>query len=183
MRPWQLTQLTPAVTVRRVIKIDEVGKAMNLHPRNRLAGRIALPDQLQARALVLHLGVAVHAGLGGRNRGVGRLVDRGVAIDSSPAPAGPHAACGCTAPAAPAGILCRSPSDRCSRCRRRRRPPRQGRPRRLATFKMMSDDFGKIAAISSVDLRPQSLGSDRSGGLQYFYHNRIRYATGVKILV
>ena len=37
--------------VRRVIKIDEVGKEMNLHPGNRLAGRVALPDQLQPRTV------------------------------------------------------------------------------------------------------------------------------------
>ena len=37
--------------VRLVIKIDVVGKAVNLHPRNRLAGREAVAHQLEPRAV------------------------------------------------------------------------------------------------------------------------------------
>ena len=36
--------------VRLVIKVDEVGKPMNLHPRDRLAGRIAVAHLLEPRA-------------------------------------------------------------------------------------------------------------------------------------
>jgi hypothetical protein len=55
-----------------------------------------------------------------------------------------------------------------------------------ATFKIMSEDFGKITAIASVGLRLSNTLVQTTfdcGGQQYFYHNGIRCATGVKILV
>jgi len=68
--------------VRLVVKIDEVGEPVNLNPRNRLAGRETLPDHFEARAGRLDLGVAVHAGLRGRDCGVGGFVDRIVTIEA-----------------------------------------------------------------------------------------------------
>jgi hypothetical protein len=46
-----------------------------------------------------------------------------------------------------------------------------------ATFNMMSDDFGKIAAISNVGLQ------GRRVTLHIFYHSKSIYATGGKFLV
>jgi len=68
--------------VRRVIKINKIRKTMNLHPGNRLARLVALPDQLQPWAGRLHaiLIVAVHARFRRRNRGIGSLINRKVAI-------------------------------------------------------------------------------------------------------
>src|ERR1700733_3754992 len=68
--------------VRRVIKINKVWKAMNLHPGNRLARRIALPHQLQPWAGWLYsiLIVAVHAGFRRRNRRIRSLINRKMAI-------------------------------------------------------------------------------------------------------
>ena len=53
----------PAIHVRGVIVINVIGRAMELHPLDRLAGFPALPYRLELRIVLLHLGVAVHAGL------------------------------------------------------------------------------------------------------------------------
>ncbi len=68
--------------VHLVIKIDVIWKPVNVNPRDGLTSREAVPYQLQARAGVLHLGVAIHAGLGGRDRGEGSFVNGGMAIEA-----------------------------------------------------------------------------------------------------
>ncbi len=70
----------PAVHVRGVIVINVIGRAMELHPLDRLAGFPARPHRLQFRIVLLHLGMASHAGLGvGQIRMRGH-VDKTVAI-------------------------------------------------------------------------------------------------------
>src|SRR6266849_847042 len=51
-----------------VVNINKVGQAMNLYPRNGLAGRVTLAHPLQTRAVLLNLRMAVHAGAGGGHR-------------------------------------------------------------------------------------------------------------------
>jgi len=54
----------------RVVKIDVIGHLVNLHPGNGRIVRGAVADDLQARIVLQHLIVAVHAG--GRARQVGK---------------------------------------------------------------------------------------------------------------
>ena len=71
-----------------VIEIDEVGQVVHARP---VQGRVVAetgPDRLQDRRLRPDLRVAVHAGLGRRNVGKGRLFDRRVAVPA----VDPHAA-------------------------------------------------------------------------------------------
>jgi hypothetical protein len=53
---------------------------MHAHPRDRLAGLVAVAHQLEPRAVGLDQRVAVHARLRRRDRGVGGLLDRVVAV-------------------------------------------------------------------------------------------------------
>ena len=108
--------------------------------------------------------MAVHAGLRGRDRREGRLVNGRVAIETVESQVARRAACGCRVPAGRADIRCQSPSGRCSR---RSRPRAATAPRPTtapATFRIRSDDFGKMAAI----LRYSFL----CGAFYSFYHNR-----------
>jgi hypothetical protein len=59
-----------AIHVNRVIEIDVVGGFMNPDPRNRIAGLPRFPNGSKFGTLGFDLGVAVHAGLSGRNIGV-----------------------------------------------------------------------------------------------------------------
>ena len=56
-----------AIHVDGMIEINVVRHFMDLHPRNRLAGLGAFPNQRQARVILEHLVVAVHAGGTGRH--------------------------------------------------------------------------------------------------------------------
>jgi len=53
---------------------------VNLDPRHRVAGLVALAHDLEQRARGLDQAVAVHAGLRGGHAGGGGFLDRGVAI-------------------------------------------------------------------------------------------------------
>ena len=55
-----------AIDVGRVIVKNVIRRAMNLHPLDRFASLPTLPDRLQLRIVLLHLRMAVHAGLGVR---------------------------------------------------------------------------------------------------------------------
>src|ERR1700720_1388497 len=48
----------PRRDVSLVVKINKVGQAMNLYPRNGLAARVTLAHPLQTRAVLLHLRMA-----------------------------------------------------------------------------------------------------------------------------
>src|SRR5262249_24108743 len=65
-----------------VIEVHEIGKLVDLDPGNRLTSGVALPNRLQTRAGRLHLGMAVHAGLRGRDRRIRRLVNGVVTIET-----------------------------------------------------------------------------------------------------
>ena len=68
--------------VRLVVEINVVGQPVDLHPRDGRAGRIALANQFQLGALGLHRNMAVHAGFGGGDRRVARLVHRVVTVSA-----------------------------------------------------------------------------------------------------
>src|SRR5208282_130175 len=68
------------IDVNAVIEIDEVGELVDSRPLQRLAGAVAGADRFQERRVGPDLRVAVHAGLGGRNAGEARSLDRRVAI-------------------------------------------------------------------------------------------------------
>ena len=53
----------PAVNVRRVIVENVIGRAMNLHPLDRLAAFPTVTHGLELGIIFLHLGMAVHARL------------------------------------------------------------------------------------------------------------------------
>src|SRR5579872_5785408 len=53
---------------------------MDLHPLDGFAGGVALAHGFEARAILLHLGVAVHASTSSWYRGEGGFVDGGVAV-------------------------------------------------------------------------------------------------------
>src|SRR6266702_2526838 len=68
------------VHVDGVVEVDEVGQPVDPHPRDGLAGEVALPDRLEPGALVPDLRVAVHAERGRRDAGRGPAVDARVAV-------------------------------------------------------------------------------------------------------
>src|SRR5271170_5376570 len=68
--------------VSHVIKIDEVGKLVNLDPGDRQTGRVALADRFEARALGLHARMTVHAGFGRGDRGVGGFINGRVTVEA-----------------------------------------------------------------------------------------------------
>src|SRR5215212_3024394 len=68
------------VDVDRVVEVDEVGQVVDSRPLDGLVVAVAGADDLQVRALVPDLRVAVHAGLGRRHPGRVRRLDRGVAV-------------------------------------------------------------------------------------------------------
>ena len=68
------------VHVGAVVEVDEVRQVVDLGPLDGDVGLEARAHRLEGGALVPDLRVAVHAGLGGRDAGVGRLLHRGVAV-------------------------------------------------------------------------------------------------------
>jgi len=66
--------------VNTVIEIDEVGEAVNLDPLNRFVGFEAIADRFEIIDIVEEDGVAIHAGLCGRNSRVGGSFDAGVTV-------------------------------------------------------------------------------------------------------
>ena len=66
--------------VRFMIEEDVIRQQVNMDPRDRLAGGVALPHQIQTRTGRLHLGVTIHARLSSRDRRIRRLVHRRVTI-------------------------------------------------------------------------------------------------------
>ena len=69
-----------AIHVGGVIVEDIIGRAMDLHPLNRFATLPTVTHWLELRIILLHLRVAVHARLRGRQIRVGRHFDKTVAI-------------------------------------------------------------------------------------------------------
>jgi hypothetical protein len=69
-----------AIHVNRMIEVDVVGSFMNSDPRNRIAGLPRLAYGSKLRALGFDLSVAVHAGLGGWNIGVGGFFNSRMAV-------------------------------------------------------------------------------------------------------
>jgi len=69
-----------AVHVHSVVEVNVVGHLVHLHPANRLAGFHTLLHERERGAVRLHLVMAVPAGAGRRDVGVGRLVDVVVAV-------------------------------------------------------------------------------------------------------
>jgi hypothetical protein len=63
-----------------MIEVDVVGSFMNSDPRNRIAGLPRLAYGSKLRALGFDLSVAVHAGLGGWNIGVGGFFNSRMAV-------------------------------------------------------------------------------------------------------
>ena len=70
----------PAIHMHGVIEVHVVRHFMDLHPRNRLAGLGAFPNQRQPRIILEHLIVAIHAGGTGRDIRIPGLLHRAVAI-------------------------------------------------------------------------------------------------------
>ena len=68
------------VHVGAVVEIGEIGEVVHLHPFDRSVGAEARPHRLEGGALRPDLRMAVHAGLGRGDSGVGRPVHRGVAV-------------------------------------------------------------------------------------------------------
>ena len=68
------------VDVNAVIEIDEVGKAMDLDPLNRLIGAKTLANGFEITDIVEENGMAIHAGLGGRNARVSGTFHAGMTI-------------------------------------------------------------------------------------------------------
>jgi len=68
------------IHVHRMIEVDVVGSFMNSDPRNRIAGLPRLAYGSKFRALGFDLSVAVHAGLGGWNIGVGGFFNSRMAV-------------------------------------------------------------------------------------------------------
>jgi hypothetical protein len=66
--------------MRPVVEINVVGQLVDVNPLDWIARLIALPDRGQLLALLLDLGVAVHASLSRRNCRERRLSDGVVAI-------------------------------------------------------------------------------------------------------
>ncbi len=141
--------------VRRVIKINVVGKAMNLHPRHRLARWRSSAAPAPAAGCPSSPACGSSCRCCRRNRRERRLINGGVAVVT-------------IQPQLPRVQLV-AVGDRLHRlvsCIDHRRirvigvggdaNHRANPTTRPATFKIMSDDFGKITAISSVvspDLR------------------------------
>ena len=71
-----------------VVEIDEVGKLVDAGPLQRLAAAIAGSDGLEELRVGPDLRVAIHAGLGRRNAGKARGLDRGVAVTAVDAESG-----------------------------------------------------------------------------------------------
>ena len=63
-----------------MVEVDVIGRLVDADPRNGLAVFPGLADRLELRTLRLDLGVAIHAGLGGGNVGVGGFFHVGVAV-------------------------------------------------------------------------------------------------------
>ena len=70
----------PAIHVRGVIVKNVIGRAMNLHPLDRVTRFPARPHRLELRIIFLHLRVAIHAGLRVRHIRMRRDIDKAVAI-------------------------------------------------------------------------------------------------------
>src|SRR5262249_20760329 len=68
------------VYVDAVVEVDEVRQIMDTRPLNRPSRAEALAHRLEKRAVREDLRVAVHAGLGRRNAGERRVLDRRVAV-------------------------------------------------------------------------------------------------------
>jgi hypothetical protein len=69
-----------AIHVDSVIKIDVVGSFMNSDPRNRIAGLPGFANSSKLGALGFNLRVAVHAGLSGRDIGMGGFFHSRMAV-------------------------------------------------------------------------------------------------------
>src|ERR1041385_938323 len=74
--------------VNAVIEINEVGGRVDPRPLQRLAAAIAGAHRFEQLGIGPDLRVAVHAGLGGRNAGKARSLDRSVAITAVDAQSG-----------------------------------------------------------------------------------------------
>lgn len=70
----------PLVDVDAVIKVDVVGQAMHFNPLDGLVGAVAFPNGFQITDVVEENGMAIHAGLGGRNARVGRTLHAGMTV-------------------------------------------------------------------------------------------------------
>src|SRR5215469_12371661 len=71
-----------------VVEIHEVGELVDAHPLQRLTATVAGADRLQQLGIRPDLRVAVHAGLGWRNAGKARGLDRSVAVTAVDAESG-----------------------------------------------------------------------------------------------
>ena len=69
-----------AVDVGGVIVKNVVRRPMELHPLHGFATLPACPNRLQLRIILLHLAMAIHAGLRGGQVGMGCYLDKAVAI-------------------------------------------------------------------------------------------------------
>src|SRR5688572_21686999 len=70
----------PAVHMHRVIEISEVGKLVNLHPRDGSVVRRAFTNWRQAIVHRQHLAMAIHANAGTRNVRIPRFLDIMMAV-------------------------------------------------------------------------------------------------------
>src|SRR5258708_36266248 len=76
------------VHVNAVIEENEVGKLIHPRPVQGLTGAVAGADWFEQLSVSPDLRMAVHAGLGGRNAGEARGLDRGMAVTAVDAEAG-----------------------------------------------------------------------------------------------
>jgi len=68
------------IDVNAVIEINEVGKPLDLHPLDRFICPVALANGFQVRSVGKQHGMAIHAGLCGRNACKGGGLNRGMTI-------------------------------------------------------------------------------------------------------
>jgi hypothetical protein len=70
------------VNMDAVIEIDKIRKIVNSCPRDRPVFPIAAPDRFQRWTIRPDLRVTIHAGLGGRDSGEGRVFDRRMTVST-----------------------------------------------------------------------------------------------------
>ena len=79
-RPWQLSQPIPLADVDAVIEVHVIGQIVDAGPHDGIAGAETFAHGLERGTGGPDLRMAVHAGLGGRDAGERRGLDRSVAV-------------------------------------------------------------------------------------------------------
>ena len=147
----------PAINMRRVVKIDVVGRAMDLHPADRLARFPTGAHRFEFRIVLLHLAVAVHARLRVRQIGVRGDLDETMAVTAIHPELESRGYRAETAPAGPAG----NPPACISALRNTRWPPSTAQAMRVpATVILQWQPIGSsVERNSPYDQQADALGA------------------------